>query len=212
MLHESKFVQKLEHCLMSLQEYNSKAKCDLDDHHAKNKELKERETLIKRSTLVPMDKSLLSMFKMITGKDLDPSMITHNDIIGVLDTLAKEHNLLGEKIGIQTKNWTQNRDEIRSTLKNLLTNFGISSDSKGYQLSSHDTRTEIKTAQTAVTKLESGVKEAITDWENAGKSMKENPLIKMEKGLWKDFLVNPSAMEETVETMKSLQQKTIERK
>ena len=61
-------------------------------------------------------------------------------------------------------------------------------------------------------KLESDVKEAITDWENAGKSMKENPLIKMEKGLWKDFLVNPSAMEKTVETMKSLQQKTIERK
>jgi len=212
MLHETKFVQKLETCLIAVQEYHSKVRSDLEDNIAKTKELKEKEMLMKRSTLLPLDKSLLSLFKMITGKDLDPSLITHNDIIGLLDTLAKEHDLLGEQINNQTRDWTEKRDEIRSILKKLLGNFGISSDSKGYQLSSHDTKTEIKRAQTAVTRLESDVKEAITDWENACKSMKENPLIKMEKGLWKDFVVNPNAMEKTVETMKSLQQKTIERK
>ena len=212
MLHETKFVQKLETCLIAVQEYHSKVRSDLEDNIAKTKELKEKEMLMKRSTLLPLDKSLLSLFKMITGKDLDPCMITHNDIIGLLDTLAKDHDLLGEQINNQTRDWTEKRDEIRSILKKLLGNFGISSDSKGYQLSSHDTKTEIKRAQTAVTRLESDVKEAITDWENACKSMKENPLIKMEKGLWKDFVVNPNAMEKTVETMKSLQQKTIERK
>ena len=66
------------------------------------------------------DKSLLSMFKMTTGKDLDPSMITHNDIIGLLDTLAKEHNTLGDQINVQTRNWTQKRDEICRILQDIL--------------------------------------------------------------------------------------------
>jgi len=212
MLHESKFLQKLENCLVSVQEFNVRTKCELDEQYKITKDLQEKETLMKRSTLMPEDKSLLALFKMVAGKELDPSMITHNDIIGLLDNLAKDHSSIGEQINIQTRNWTEKRDEIRSNLHSLLMNFGISGDSKGYNLSSDDTRTKIKTAQTEVTKLECDVKEAIIGWENACKNMKENPLIKMEKGLWKDFVINPTAMEKTVETMKSLQQKTVQKK
>ena len=96
---------------------------------------------------------------------------------------------------------------FESLVFGLLKISPFSVDSKGYHLSSHETRTAIKNAQTDVAQLENNVKEAINEWEKACKSIKENPMIKMEKELWKDFVNNPSKMEKTAETMKSLNKK-----
>lgn len=71
----------------------------------------------------------------------------------------------------------------------------------------HEAKVSIKTAQAEVLKLETSVKDAINEWENARKTMAENPIIEMEKRLWKDFINNPEAIEKTVESMRTFRRK-----
>ena len=50
---KSKLLQQLEQCLTAVQKFNSKARCDLDTHNHMAKELQEKGTMLKRSTLLP---------------------------------------------------------------------------------------------------------------------------------------------------------------
>ncbi len=207
MAHETQSLDQLETVLLQIQDMTVQMKENAQDEEKNVKELLDREALMKRNTIVPWDKGLLLLFKMLTGKDTDPSMITYEDIKGLLEKMVSEHESLEEMIKVQTKSWTVKRDQVRSLLEKVLTQVGITDDSKGYNLSSHETRHAIKSAQAEMSTFEAQVKDAIYEWEKGCNNVKENPLIKMEKGLWKDFMNNPTAMEKTVETMKSLQKK-----
>ena len=136
--HESKNLKNLEMSLHDIKDNIEKAETDLHEEKVKVKNLQEKESLLKRNTLVPWDKSLLLLFKMLNnGKELDPSMITNDDIIELLEKLDRNHESIGEKIHLQTRNWTTKRDEIRSLLHKILKDVGISGKSTPFHSSKY---------------------------------------------------------------------------
>ena len=124
---ESKTLEELEKIILEMKNANETAQNDLDEQKVKIKKFQEKENLQKKNTLVPWDKCLLKLFKLINnGKELDPSMITYDDINGMVEKLAKNHELITDKIQIQTKNWIQQREKIRTLLQSILKNVSIS--------------------------------------------------------------------------------------
>ena len=78
----------------------------------------------------------------------------------------------------------------------------VTDKSKQCELSSSETRNEIKSAQTEVSKFELNVRDAIGEWDKARKSIVENPIIEMEKKIWKDFMnSNFEKMERVIESI-----------
>jgi hypothetical protein len=70
-------------------------------------------------------------------------------------------------------------------------------------LSSSELKAKIKRAQNDVASLETSVRDAVAQWEKSQRSLKENPVIALEKRLWKNFATNPEAMEQSIIAMKS---------
>lgn len=183
------------------------ANSDLDSKFEKIQSLQARDALLKRRTIVPWDKGLLLLNEVVTGKRVDPSMITYDDIICLIDNLAKDYSRVDEQINEKNKQWIQQREETRDLLGNILKEVAISVESKGYQLSPHEMKVAIKNAESEGKKLTIAASEAINEWDNAYKNVKENPMVRMERELWKSFMNNPASIEKAVETMRCLQKK-----
>lgn len=125
-------LEQEENSLKELEGVLEKAKAmekDLMANHEKNeskcKLMLEKEASFKRNTLVPWDKSLLSLHKLLTDRDIDPSLITYEDLTSLMEKLEKSCKSDQDQLQSLTENWIIRRDKICSLLKQMLAEINI---------------------------------------------------------------------------------------
>ena len=151
----------------------------------------------KRSDLVKLLKSNKLLRFPGAYNPLCAKVISEIGFDGVYISGGVMSNDLGiPDIGLTTLNKVSYRSE--QLAKNVFLDT-----SRGCALSATETRCSIKMAQAEVSRIEANVKDTIAEWEKAGKNLRQNPVIKLERNLWKDFMNKPRAMENTVEAMKN---------
>ncbi len=194
-----------------------------------------------RKTLMAWDKALLSLHKLMSGKgkktfaikyqivlhgyflglDLDPSMITYDDLNKLMQKFIQDNAKAKVKLDQKNLEWQVERDKIRKQLNRLQrdlqmgiftvhftifrTNYGmdIFSDSpSGYCLTPAELSAKMKQAQNESKIAEASVKEAVSDWERNRRGLKDNPVLGMEKKIWRDFLNQPEVMAQNITSMK----------
>ena len=169
--------------------------------------MKTKAEVLSRNTLVPWDTSLRNLHQLLTGKEIDPSMITSTDLLHLLQRLETHKNDLQSDMTSQNKAWKSMREEVRKVLLAILKEINITEQSKHFELSSHDALSSIKNAQKEVAALEVKVKEGLNEWEKAGNLLQENPSLLLEKRIWKDFVIDGRKMENDVNIMRAKEPK-----
>ena len=174
-------------------------------HSSAHTSLQAKQELIQRNTLVPWDNGLRHLHKLLTRKELDPSMVTYDDLQHLLQTLDREKQGLEMQLSTQIKKWKSIREEVRSMLKSIMVEINVKETSKHFDLSPYDATIAIKNAQKEVGQLEQNVKEALNEWDRACKLLKENPILCLEKKVWKEFSMDAGAkMESSINAMRRM--------
>ena len=174
-------------------------------HSSAHTSLQAKQELIQRNTLVPWDNGLRHLHKLLTRKELDPSMVTYDDLQHLLQTLDREKQGLEMQLSTQIKKWKSIREEVRSMLKSIMVEINVKETSKHFDLSPYDATIAIKNAQKEVGQLEHNVKEALNEWDRACKLLKENPILCLEKKVWKEFSMDAGAkMESSINAMRRM--------
>ena len=184
-------------------EYQAKHQSNCDTHES----MKTKTEVLARNTLPPWDTSLRSLHRLLTGKEIDPSMITSTDLLHLLQRLENHKTDLQADMSAQKRAWKNLREEVRKVLLATLQEINITEQSKYFELSSHDALSSIKNAQKDVAALETKVKEALNEWEKAGNLLQENPSLQLEKRIWKDFVIDGRKMENDVNIMRAKEPK-----
>ena len=193
----------LKDCLQIQHRQHSKDEANSEAH----KNLQTKQELMQRKTLVPWDNGVRSLHKLLTGKELDPSMVTHEDLQHLLQRLQAQKQRLNTEMTTQLKSWKSTREEVRTVLKSILMEINVHETSKHFDLSCYDATSAIKNAQKEVGQLEHNVKDALNEWERALKLLKENPVLCLEKKVWKDFMNNGAKMESSINVMRQMGKK-----
>ena len=174
-------------------------------HSSAHTSLQAKQELIQRNTLVPWDNGLRHLHKLLTRKELDPSMVTYDDLQHLLQTLDREKQGLEMQLSTQIKKWKSIREEVRSMLKSIMVEINVKETSKHFDVSPYDATIAIKNAQKEVGQLEQNVKEALNEWDRACKLLKENPILCLEKKVWKEFSMDAGAkMESSINAMRRM--------
>ena len=132
-------------------------------------------------------------------------MVTYDDLQHLLQTLDREKQGLEMQLSTQIKKWKSIREEVRSMLKSIMVEINVKETSKHFDLSPYDATIAIKNAQKEVGQLEQNVKEALNEWDRACKLLKENPILCLEKKVWKEFSMDAGAkMESSINAMRRM--------
>ena len=146
---EVEAVNQLETNLEQIKKLQLEAKSDHDKNIEHASKIMEKETQMKRNTLMPWDKSLLILHKFLTMKgicnidvydkniffkinflnlyfvDLDSSMITYDDLKNLLEKLYKNCETNERALNSENVKWQQTRNQIRVLLQRILSGICI---------------------------------------------------------------------------------------
>ena len=114
------------------------------------------------------------MHRVLTNTDIDPNMITEDDVLNLMSSFAEKTNDLDKNV-IQTEAaWKKKKLHIEGVIERVQNELQIDSNN-GCVLTPAHVSNKIKLAENKVREFEASVKKKIEEWEKLKREIKANP-------------------------------------
>ena len=150
-----------------------KEKCNSDAIKA----LKERRS---KKVLQPEDTFLLALHRILTNTEVEPNLITEDDVVHLVTKFVEEMNRLEALVTQTESKWQHQKLQIEELIDRLQKELQIDSNNRCV-LTPIEVSNKIKQAENKVREFESTVKKKIQELEELKREIKARPFLATQK-------------------------------
>merc|ERR1712062_686056 len=141
------------------------------------KDLKERRC---KKILQSEDTFLLALHKILTNSEVEPNLITEDDVVHLVIQFVEEMNRLEGLVQQTESEWQRQKFQIEELIDRLQKELQIDSNNRCI-LTPIEVSNKIKLAENKVREFESAVKKKIQEWEELKREIKARPFLATQK-------------------------------
>lgn len=141
------------------------------------KNLKERRC---KKILQSEDTFLLALHRILTNTEVEPNLITEDDVVHLVVQFVEEMNRLEGLVQQTESEWQRQKFQIEELIDRLQKELQIDSNNRCI-LTPIEVSNKIKLAENKVREFESAVKKKIQEWEELKREIKARPFLATQK-------------------------------
>ena len=182
MENEGSGLLELKDKVLNILKYQQEeSKLDEEDkiHTEMVTELKERRT---KKILQPEDTFLIAIHRILTNTDVEPNLITEDDVKIIVSNFVTKMNDLDQLVLQTESEWKRRKLYIEGLIERLQKELVIDSNNRCV-LTPPEVTNKIKLAENKVREFETAVKKKLLEWEDLKRDIKSHPFLATQKKL-----------------------------